>query len=349
MRLWRVLLVAVVACGGGRELASYRLAVVMTENLVGDVWIVDGRGQPIRRVTQTPDRAEMWPTFSPDGTQLFYEARVMPQRHVSLRRFHLDTGSEEVLYDPGAPGELWPTLSPDGSMLAYVTVDSGPHDLVVMDVATGERRVVNRPGELLIRPEWSPDSRRLLCQSREREDQPWKIVVVDLGSGTREHVGTDTDVMEFKARWSPDGREVVFSVRNRVNPAGIGLAIWDAERKTLSELLPGTAQRVVSAAWSSAGRLAAVRERPLPMALLVWQGEPGTKAYRVVSLSKRFRQGRVLWSPDGKYALVNARSASRKGGSRWHVWVFDEGGRKVCQWRTRQHVFCPAWAPMASR
>ncbi len=239
----------ILACAGRDDLSSYRLAVAAGKTPVGDIYVTDGNGRILERITDTPDQAEMWPLWSADGKKIFYETRTTADRALSLRVFELETKTDRLIYGPVSPGELWCSLSPDGTRLAYVLKDSVPGRLVVRDLRTEAITPVARPGEVLVRPEWDPESRRLLVQARGANDRTWDMVLIDLESGDRTVVGGAADTTEFKGRWSPDGRFVVYGVAGSPGRAAVGLTLLDlatGQRTTLTS--PGDG-RVVSAVW----------------------------------------------------------------------------------------------------
>ena len=137
---------------------------------------------------------------------------------------------EVVLAGPVAQGrpvvatsELWnlyPQLSPDGSKLAYVSTQSGTHELWLAagDGASprqltdfgSEARALAR-GTSVRPPRWSPDSRRLVfaAQRAARVD----LYVFDVQTGTLTPITAD-DAIEASPSWSSDNRRVYYSVRD---------------------------------------------------------------------------------------------------------------------------------------
>lgn len=337
-----------VACAGDRDLAGYRLAVIGGTSQVGDVYVVNGNGRILRRVTDTPDQAEMWPCWSRDGTRIFYESRATSDRRISLHVFDLGNGSDEVLYGPAKPGELWPAISPDGTKLAHVVRDTMFGRMVIKDLESGAVDTVALPGERLIRPEWAPDSRRLLCQRRVPGAESWDLVVVDTQTGERRLLGGASDTTEFKGRWSPDGRYVSFSVAQDAGRGYVGLVAIDVETGSRTVLVKGDDERVVSGSWLANGQLAALRERPLPMAILRWPNPMVPTAFDVRPVRGNFVRGRLAHSPDGRYVALNARGRPGRGRHGWVIVVFDAEGNEVCRWPRRLQMYCPDWAPMGA-
>jgi WD40 repeat protein len=100
-------------------------------------------------------------------------------------------------------GKLWDVeWSPDGRTLALAGSD---HDVVLVDLATCERRELRGHTDSLYTVQWSRDGRRLLSAS---DDGTARVFAI--GDGTSQVLrGHDDDVV--KARFSPDERWVVTS------------------------------------------------------------------------------------------------------------------------------------------
>ena len=335
-----------IACVDETGLSSYRLAVAGGRTQVSDICIVNGKGKVVQQVTTTSDRAEMWPLWAADGRRVFYESRETADRTISLRVFDLDREQEEIVYGPVRPGELWCALSPDGTKLAYITKDSVPGLMVLKDLRSGAVTPLARQGERLVRPEWAPDSKRILCQSGLTGVAAWDLVVVDTDTGERRVLGGASDTTEFKGRWSPDGRFVVYSITGEQNRGNVGMVVQNLETGGRTIVSQGEEERVVSGAWSSLGVLAALRERPMPMSILLWPDASQPRDRREVPLDDGLRRGRLVWSPDGRYLALNARGVPRRGKGDWKMIVFDSEGNEICKWRTRTQMYCPAWAPL---
>jgi hypothetical protein len=101
------------------------LAFLRDVNLVdNDVYVVHADGTGLRRITDTPDRAEFWPAWTPDGEELLVTTGLGPQRIVAIRL--ADGVEREVATNPRAPFvETFDDGVRDASIWHEV-VDSGP-------------------------------------------------------------------------------------------------------------------------------------------------------------------------------------------------------------------------------
>lgn len=103
---------------------------------------------------------------------------------------------------------LSPAWSPDGRQLAYVSFENRQAQIMVQNLATGERRRVAAFPGLNGAPAWSPDGSKLAL-TLSKDGNP-EIYVLDLNSNrfrrVTKSVGIDTE-----PSWSPDGDFLVFT------------------------------------------------------------------------------------------------------------------------------------------
>ena len=220
----------------------------------GEIWLyhVDGGPQQsgqrvVKRPSETFQKEQGEPMFTADGTGIYFTRDVTPgdtfiyhqdsnRELFQIRRVNLADGSiDTVAGGPG--GAVRPTPSPDGKQLAYVKRVRARSRLFVMDLATGEERMLFDALDpdmqeiwavqgLYPNMDWTPDSRQLVFWA---QGKIWKIAVA---SGEREEIPFrvkdsrelyppiqfpvevapdqfDTRMVRF-ARRSPDGSAVVF-------------------------------------------------------------------------------------------------------------------------------------------
>lgn len=332
-------------CGANGNLKDYRIAVSVEQDDNADLFVLDGNGKVVERVTSTPHRSEMWPAWDPSGKILFFEAKNPSARSVALCRKVLGESVEDTLYIRTKPGDLWFSLAPNGKTIAYVTRDSSGPLLIVRNLENDAERVLNDRGQILIRPEWASDSRRLVCQARSDSVTQWDLMLVDSISLEKRRLVSSSADTEFKARWAPDGKLIVFSVAQGDVRRRVELNIVDVEKETTTVLAAGDQQRVVSGVWSSKLSLAALKERPLPLTVLTWINPFDPESVVHTELAKKWRRGRIVWSHDGRYVAANVTSRRRGKSGGWSIIIIDSSGKIVKLWDESVHVFCPAWAP----
>jgi dipeptidyl aminopeptidase/acylaminoacyl peptidase len=136
--------------------------------------------------------------WSPDGTHLAYTALYDPENP-----------------DERAPGEDDPPRVRVTRRIDYKQDNRGyladaRLQLFVLDVASGERRMVTREAVDHTDPAWSPDSRSIAVKIPNRNGICSQLGLVDLAAGHTSLLGpADGSVAQWA--WSPDGRSLLFA------------------------------------------------------------------------------------------------------------------------------------------
>ncbi|MEA2785596.1 MAG: hypothetical protein QOF71_1700 [Candidatus Eremiobacteraeota bacterium] len=116
-----------------------------------------------------------------------------------------------------------PQISPDGKRVVYVRgvgdykADVEKTELVLVDVASGARRVLTQDRDDVSSPTWSPDGTRIAFLAAPGKDQPPEIYVLDLNGGDAKRVSQLKGAISGVA-WRPDGRALAVLLRDP--PAG---------------------------------------------------------------------------------------------------------------------------------
>ncbi|MGL4691675.1 MAG: winged helix-turn-helix domain-containing protein, partial [Stenotrophomonas maltophilia] len=179
--------------------------------------VIGSPQRPYRLITATAG-FETYPTLSPDGSQVAYEAD-MPSRKGSVIKVQTSGNAPaRILMDtPATYSDRFPNWSPNGRDIAFARFGPDGSCEVIIASATGGalRHVTRCDGTELLSFDWTPDGRGLLFGSLSGKYAHRGIRILTLASGswTALDYQIDPDSFEYAPRYSPDGRWIVF-VRN---------------------------------------------------------------------------------------------------------------------------------------
>ncbi|MGC8779383.1 MAG: phosphodiester glycosidase family protein, partial [Anaerolineae bacterium] len=167
-----------------------------------------------RRLTDH-EADDLYPAWSPDGTQLAFASRRDSNAEIYVLRL-ADAALSRITHQPS---EEWaPAWSPDGTRLAYQSDRNGQSDIYVSTVtatitgtvATHEVRLTPWQGNHES-PKWSPDGRLIAFDSDLDVDQPVHASINLYLMGAD---GTNPRRIFPHAEspaWSPDGKALAFN------------------------------------------------------------------------------------------------------------------------------------------
>ncbi len=171
----------------------------------GEIWLYHAEGseqnvgqQVVERPSPTFQKEQGEPMFTADGSGIYFTLNTTPgdtfiyhqdsnSEIFQIRR--VDLASGEITTVAGGPGgAVRPTPSPDGKQLAYIKRVRAQSRLFVMDLATGEERMVYDQMNLDMQEawavhglypnmDWTPDSKNLVFWTRG------KLWQLELASG----------------------------------------------------------------------------------------------------------------------------------------------------------------------
>jgi dipeptidyl aminopeptidase/acylaminoacyl peptidase len=199
-----------------------------------------------------------------------------------------------------------PQISPDDKSIALMVArtnmkeDSTDSEIVLINIATGEQRVLTSGHKHASSPRWSPDGRSLafIAESSEEKDAAPQVFVLPMDGGDAKKITNATDGVEQFA-WRPDGKMMAYVTPDAVDKKAIAahhdaFQVGDTDYLETAAGQPshvwlvsadgGEAKRITSGTWS------------LPV---VYPPSPPSSP--------------LSWSPDGKSLLITRQETAEPG------------------------------------
>ncbi len=304
----------------------------------------DMLGEPVV-LASGGEKASAWshPALSPDGRSVAYV--TLRTRYEILSQKVTPDGrpsdEPEPLVSAVAGRKVPLRFSPDGRRIAFGTVRPGEgQSLWVMDLESGESRLVAERAELFWSRAWFPGGRRLGYVAPGSVGRSFWSTDLETGN-SREHRPLD-DHISWTPMLSPDGRSLVAQGARRG-----GLNLW------LMDVDGGPARRLTNDAegmgwpvWSPDGSRLAVEIMRGGDTRIGWMPSSGGPVREIVSAAGQ--SWPYSFSPDGRRIAF----AGQRGGV-WNVyWALVAGGEEqsVTSYRSpTQYVRYPEWSPLGDR
>ncbi len=186
-----------------------KIAFASTRDGNTEIYVMDGDGGNLRRVTVNPAR-DKYPAWSPDGKKIAFVSN-RNQGYIQIWVMDAD-GSNPVRLTDG----LWdarPDWSPDGKRIVYDFLlnpenpDVWTRVIFVMDAdGKNNKRLTNQDGAS---PSWSPDGRKIAFES-SRSGRHSEIYVMEADGRNQKRLTYDFGDNRDPA-WSPDGRHIAYT------------------------------------------------------------------------------------------------------------------------------------------
>jgi Tol biopolymer transport system component len=278
----------------------------------GDVRIVPPQEFTIRGIS-----------FSPDGDYVYYlnQDPVSPSYQALFQVPSLGGTPRKVFFDVDTAAGF----SPDGSRLCFrrgmpnVKADT----LVVGELQTGKDRELFRvalPENFASAPAWSPDGKRVAVSVQTTEGGfRTRISIIDVESGRREIIGSESFNFANSPAWLPDGKSLIVAASRGAEQASqIYLVSYpNGEIRRLTNDLNGYS----GLSLASAGRSIAAMRRNDVSNVWVAPAEGGTEAHPITfATGTSGSSGEPLPLPGGDI-VFNVTE-----GDKAHLWRATESG-----------------------
>jgi len=188
----------------------------------------------------------------------------------------------------------FPRLSPDGTRIAFTVVDGAKTDIWVFTIASGSFERLTTDGATNSRPEWTPDSRRVLYRTARTAPSSVWWQAAD-GSGTPERLTPEGLPNAQEGVVSPDGKWLLFRIDNPSQGRDILMMPLDGSQKATPYL--ATPFDELTARFSPDGKWVAYTSNESGRDEIYLRPFPGPGGRVIISDGGGTEP---LWSRDGK-------------------------------------------------
>ena len=341
-----------------------KIVFVSKRNFTPEVFLVEGLdGRPIQL---TRNVFAIWPSISPDGTEVVFVSRP-PGGQSNIFKLHIPTRKIEELTDNDILDTRYTYLdwSPDGRQILFIkTMQILGHlptktDLCVIDMKTRDIRHILQPDLLtgILHPSWSPVRQHILyLHLRQlRKDSglyvPTLFVTDDNGNNVvevrRDNLGNQPDWLSPVAvpAWSPSRSQIAYIGFVAANPPSNPVHIYsmNLDDSSVTALTPEETQERIALAWRTDGQKILFVSRIEPTDIYVMDPD-GENTMNLTQSPER--EGSVSWSPDGK-RIVFSRWLNEGGEA---IFVMDANGQNQQRLTFDPGInISPHWSPDVDR
>jgi Tol biopolymer transport system component len=187
----------------------------------GAIWLVRPDGTGAKRLAADSGG----PSWSPDGGKLvFFSWRDHPGQEQRNELYLMDVdGANQVRLTDNEAEDVEPSWSPDGSRIVFTSSRDGNPEIYVAEAdGTRQRRLTTDPAPDE-GPAWSPDGSRILYTSYRDGADPLtlgqgnaEIFTIAPDGSARTNLTSRKEWDGYPA-WSPDGRQIAFSINDGVD------------------------------------------------------------------------------------------------------------------------------------
>jgi Tol biopolymer transport system component len=278
-----------------------------------ELWLMSPEGSMERQLA--PDFLVIWPTWSPDRSQIAFMAPNPKDDSGNLDLYVTGVdGATARLIGTGVSGHAAPAWSPDGTRIAYTSfagydpmLESGSISVRVVDVATGvEQDLTGDDFELAFNPAWAPGGQQLafVAKDMSSDDRPQHAPGdVYLYAFADQHVANLTEGRVddvWNTAWSPLGDTMLLYSRfgqTWYEPPSTAIRTLDIASKELA-VIADLDQQAGMPVWAPDGkRFAYTADENL---ITVVTGDETTVQSKVTPTLS----GDLTWSPDGSALLA---------------------------------------------
>ena len=190
---------------------------------VPNIYVMNDDGSDVRKVTDNTPFAPGGPIWSPDGTQIAYDADLHwadPDKHQQLDVFLMKadgTRHQNLTEHPAI--DVVEDWAPDGKHLLFTSNRSGNIAIYVMEIASRKVwQLTNDPGDnFAAAPAWSPDGKKIAYEYSKGAQGRYIYIMTADGRNPRPLLRKPRRgvfggiIISGSPAWSPDGEHIVYA------------------------------------------------------------------------------------------------------------------------------------------
>ena len=230
---------------------------------------------------------------------------------------------------------LTPRFSPSSQEIAYMSYSAGQPRVYLMNLRSGQKRVVGEFPSMTFAPRFSPDGRRVVMSLQEGGGS--SIFELDLNSRQNRRLTNVPGSIDTGPSYAPDSTRVVFESDRQGTQQ---LYVINADGSDPRRISFGNG-RYSTPVWSPRGDYIAFTKQ-LMGRFLIGVMRPDGSGERI--LSEGFHNEGPTWAPNGRVLMFFRESPGANGGPRIHS--VDITGYYERLVRTPSFASDPAWSPI---
>ncbi|HJR07118.1 MAG TPA: S8 family serine peptidase [Pyrinomonadaceae bacterium] len=198
-----------------------------------EIYTINSDGTEETRLTTHDYSDDMWPEYSPDGTQIAFTSGRGDDLYYQIYLMNADGTNVRRLTNNQLGHNAESAWSPDGKQIAFRSSRDGDWEIYVINVdGTNERRLTNAAGAD-IDPAWSPDGTKIAFPSFR--DSPYNIEIYMMNADGSNQVNITNNLSgvgannDYYPAWSSTGAKLSFVFDGGNEPRSDQIFVMNAD------------------------------------------------------------------------------------------------------------------------
>ena len=172
-----------------------------------DIYRMDINGKNLLQLTDTP-QAEDHPAWSPDGTQILFDADYDEDGFYELYKMDVN-GKNLTRLTFSEANDQFADWSPDGSQIAFSSDRNGNWDIYFMDADGNNQQQITDSADWELFPAWSPDEKWIAYNGLAPRSRNTDVFIMD-AEGNNIRQLTDAPGFDENPVWTTSGEQILF-------------------------------------------------------------------------------------------------------------------------------------------